>query len=228
MIYLLFTVLFAEMMIILLLLFETPIREPLVAGLGGFKQGKAQLVVKSFGATVFLVMMYNIYTIVEIRSCSVNAVVSPNRVILAYHILEASLMGVSLFLLLIIDSLPQRMKKIISLTNTIKAERKQNQAYKDIDRKNAHLAKSIKEAISKLNTEMTKLESECGRKEKDIQSRKANSEDLKSQLQGLHVEYDHLLTENKDLKDQLQDIKEKLSHSSSKKIGFFSWDLWGL
>ncbi|KAL7601513.1 hypothetical protein Lser_V15G24981 [Lactuca serriola] len=228
MIYLLFTVLFAEMIIILLLLFKTPLREPLVAGLDGFKQGKAQLAVTSVGATVFVVMMYNIYTVVEIRSCSADAVDSPNRVILAFRILEASLMGVSLFLLVMIESLHQFIKPVVILTETITASRKQNQACEDTNKKNAHLAKSIKDEISRLKTGITKLELECDKREKDVQSRKANSSTLKSQLVGLHVEYDHLLTENKDLKDQLHDINERLSHSTSKKMSFFSWDQWGL
>ncbi|KAL4588974.1 hypothetical protein LXL04_001875 [Taraxacum kok-saghyz] len=227
MIYLLFTVLFAEMIIILLLLLKTPLREPLIDVFDASKQGKAQLVVKSIGATVFIVMMYNIYTVLEIRSCSVD---SPNRVILVNRILEASLMGISLFLLLIMDSLHQHIKQVVMLKQTIMAINKQNQAFEDINIKNSHLAKSIKQDLSKLTTAMKKLESECDKKERDVQSRKANSSALKSQLEGLHVDYDYLLTENKDLKDQLRDINQKLSHSNSntKNTSFFSWDQWGL
>ncbi|GJT33942.1 B-cell receptor-associated protein 31-like protein [Tanacetum coccineum] len=81
---------------ILLLLFKTPLRKLLIIGLDRAKRGRAPLVVKSVGATVFVIMMYNVYSVTEIQSRPVEAVVNPtDQIILAYHMLEASLMGFS-------------------------------------------------------------------------------------------------------------------------------------
>lgn len=72
------------MIVILLLLFETPIRKHLLAQLDELKTGKAQFVLKSIGVIVFVVMMYNIY------SAYVNF---PNQVLLVYRLLQAYLIG---------------------------------------------------------------------------------------------------------------------------------------
>ena len=93
MIYLLFTVLFAQFIIILLLLFKSPLQELLLVRLDELKQTRTQLVVKSVAAAMYLVMMYILYTVLQIHSRSVDAVDSPNRAILAYRVLEASLIG---------------------------------------------------------------------------------------------------------------------------------------
>ncbi|XP_024979891.1 uncharacterized protein LOC112516880 isoform X2 [Cynara cardunculus var. scolymus] len=206
----------------------SPLQERLLVELDGLKQGRAQLAVKSVTATVFVVMMYILYTVVQIHSRCGDAVDSPNRAILAYLVLEASLIGFSLFLLLIIDGLHQYTKEVNILTKTLSAAQKQNQAYEEGKKKSANEAKSVKEKISRLRTEIKKLELECDRKENEVESRKANSDALKSRLEGLLVEYDGLLADNKDLKDQLHDMNERWSHSGGKKSGFFSWDQWGL
>lgn len=228
MIYLLFTVLVAQLIIIMFLLFKSPLQELLLVGLDEFKRGRAQLVVKSVAATLFLVMMYILYSVVEIHIRSVDAVDSPNHAILAYHVLEASLIGFSLFLLLIIDGLHQYIREVNILKKTLRAARKQNQVYEESKKKSANEAKSVKEKISRLRTEIKKLELECDKKKKEVESRKANSDALKSRLEGFLVEYDGLLADNKDLKDQLHDMNERLSHSGGKRSVFFSWGQWGL
>ncbi|KAJ9560907.1 hypothetical protein OSB04_006067 [Centaurea solstitialis] len=96
MIYLFFSLLFVEMVTILLLLFKTPLRKLLIIGIDRMKRGRAPLVVKSVGATVFVIMMYNVYSVTEIQSRPPDAVNPTDQIILAYHMLEASLMGNSL------------------------------------------------------------------------------------------------------------------------------------
>lgn len=99
MIYLFFAVLFVEMLTILLLLFKTPFRKLLIIGLDRAKRGRAPLVVKSVGATVFVIMMYNVYSVTEIQSRPADVVNPTDQILLAYHMLEASLMGNFVFLL---------------------------------------------------------------------------------------------------------------------------------
>lgn len=95
MIYLFYSVLLVEMSTILLLLFKTPLRKVLIIGLDRAKRGRAPLVVKSVGTTVFIIMMYNVYSVTEIQGRTVETVANPtDQILLAYHMLEASLMGI--------------------------------------------------------------------------------------------------------------------------------------
>ncbi|KAI3724697.1 hypothetical protein L2E82_36483 [Cichorium intybus] len=92
MIYLFFAVLLVEMLTILLLLFKTPLRKLLIIGLDRAKRGRASLVVKSVTATFFVMMMYNVYSVMEIKRRPADVNNPTDQIILAYHMLEASLM----------------------------------------------------------------------------------------------------------------------------------------
>ncbi|KAI3502223.1 hypothetical protein L1887_30255 [Cichorium endivia] len=92
MIYLFFAVLLVEMLTILLLLFKTPLRKLLIIGLDRAKRGRAPLVVKSVTATFFVMMMYNVYSVMEIKRRPADVNNPTDQIILSYHMLEASLM----------------------------------------------------------------------------------------------------------------------------------------
>lgn len=83
---------------ILLLLFKTPLRELLIVGLDQLKRGRAPLIVKSVGATVFTIMIYEIYNISDTRSRPMDTVGPTDQIILAYQMLEASLIGDTSFI----------------------------------------------------------------------------------------------------------------------------------
>ncbi|KAI3774892.1 hypothetical protein L1987_49455 [Smallanthus sonchifolius] len=70
-------------------------------------------------------MMYNIYSVLDIRSRSVDAVNSPNHVIIANRLLEAYLMGFSLILLVVIDSVHRYIKELVMVTESIPAAKKE-------------------------------------------------------------------------------------------------------
>lgn len=96
MIQLLFTAIFAEMILILTLLFKTPFRKLVILTLDRVKRGSGPLVVKSVSATLFLVLVSTGYTITKIqtRSAETGGLVNPtDQVLMAKHLLEASLMG---------------------------------------------------------------------------------------------------------------------------------------
>ncbi|XP_076882961.1 uncharacterized protein LOC143531580 [Bidens hawaiensis] len=215
------------MIIIILLAFKTPFRNPLVAKLDELKRGKAQLVIKSVGATVFVLLMYNIYSLSLIRRRS-DPVNSPSDVIVAYHIFEAYLMGFSLIFLLAINTLHQYIKEVIVITETIRATKKQNQAYENCMKKSAHDADIKRQDIYKLQTEITNLESEYSEKDQTVKLLRADASEVKRILESGFEEYDQLLAYNKDLQEQLQSVNERLAQSSSTKSVFFSWDRWGL
>lgn len=87
MIYLFVTVLFFQIILILLVVFNSFVREDLVALLYGLKTRRARLVVKHVCGILFIGVVYNIYE-------AVNAV---DRVVLVFDVLEASLMGKLIF-----------------------------------------------------------------------------------------------------------------------------------
>ncbi|KAL4581341.1 hypothetical protein LXL04_017555 [Taraxacum kok-saghyz] len=160
MISVLYTLLSVEMTTILLLLFKTPLRELILIGLDQLKRGRAPLIVKTVGATVFTIMMYQIYNISDTRSRPADTIGPTDQILLGYRMLEASLIGFSIFLLLIIDRLHYYIKEIRTLREMTETGKKQD------DSNNNGEVKALNEEINRLKTKITKLESKSGQKEK--------------------------------------------------------------
>ena len=93
MIQLLFILMLSEMAAILLLLFKTPLRKLLIMAFDRAKRGRAPLVVKSVAATVFVIMMYNVYAVRDIQSRPIESHNTTDQILLADYMLQASLMG---------------------------------------------------------------------------------------------------------------------------------------
>ncbi|PRQ31919.1 putative B-cell receptor-associated protein 29/31 [Rosa chinensis] len=123
MIQVLFTLVFAEMVLILSLLFRSPLRQLVIMGLDRSKQGRGPLVVKSVGGTILVFFSSTIYSVfsVQIDAGYVNPT---DEVLMAYRLLEASLIGFSIFLALMIDRLHYYIKELYRLRNYREAELK--------------------------------------------------------------------------------------------------------
>jgi B-cell receptor-associated protein 31 len=96
MIQLLFAVIFSEMAMILLFVFKSPLRKFLIMSLDRLKRGRGPVMVKTVAGTVFLVLISSVYSMVKIqkRGIDVGGVVNPtDQVLMAKHLLEATLMG---------------------------------------------------------------------------------------------------------------------------------------
>ncbi|GFZ04939.1 hypothetical protein Acr_17g0005110 [Actinidia rufa] len=95
MIQVLYTLVFFEMGLILALVFRTPIRKLAVMGLDSSKQGKVPLMAKTVAGTLFVVFVSSLYSVMEIqkRAMETGSVNPTDQVLLANHMLEASLMG---------------------------------------------------------------------------------------------------------------------------------------
>jgi B-cell receptor-associated protein 31 len=95
MLQLLFAILSIELIVILTLSFANPIRKLMVKVLDLLKRGRGPLITKTVATTVFMVFGSTIYTIIKIykRSMDVGMVNSTEEVLMAHHLLEASLMG---------------------------------------------------------------------------------------------------------------------------------------
>ncbi|XP_040987457.1 uncharacterized protein LOC121235221 [Juglans microcarpa x Juglans regia] len=123
MIHLMFTLVLAEMALILTLLFRTPLRKLVMMGLDRLKQGRGRLVANTVAATMTLLFSSIIYqaTIIHKRSAEASMVNPTEEVLMAQRQLEASLIGFSLFLALIIDRLYYLIKELYLLRMSLEA-----------------------------------------------------------------------------------------------------------
>jgi len=100
MIQLLFTVIFVEAVVVMLLLFSTPLRRLLLSALNQVKRGRGPIIVKTISGTIFAVLLSSVYNSIMIKRRGKSdeaADLSPtDQVLFAKHLLESSLMGIVL------------------------------------------------------------------------------------------------------------------------------------
>ncbi|KAK7276861.1 hypothetical protein RIF29_18007 [Crotalaria pallida] len=139
MIHLLFSLVVIEMALIMVLSFANPIRTLVVKGLDLLKQGRGPLVTKTVAATMLVVFGSTVYTITKIQKRSKDAsIVSPSatdEVVMAHRLLEASLMGISLFLGMVIDRQHYYIREISSLRKSLEITKKLNQNHELLKRR---------------------------------------------------------------------------------------------
>uniref|UniRef100_A0A2P2IWW7 Endoplasmic reticulum transmembrane protein n=2 Tax=Rhizophora mucronata TaxID=61149 RepID=A0A2P2IWW7_RHIMU len=217
MIQLLFTVIFSEMALILVLLFKTPLRKLVIMGVDRVKRGRGPLMVKTVAGTVFVVLMSSGYSMMKIQKRWINeegAINPADHVLMAKHLLEATLMGCSLFLALMIDRIHHYIRELRIRRKSMEAIKKQNQAIED---GKAEENKALEEEMTTLRMRLKLLEPELQEKTQEASASEANIVALRKQSEGFLLEYDRLLEENQDLRNQLQSLDWRLSRSSSKK-----------
>ncbi|PON62216.1 B-cell receptor-associated protein [Trema orientale] len=217
MIELLYMVIVAEMALILTLIFKTPLRKLVIMSLDKIKRGRGPVMVKTVAMTVFVVLVFSLYSMAKIQNRTIEAgAVNPtDQVLMAKHMLEASLMGFLLFLSLMIDRLHHYIRELRLLRKTMEAAKKQNKGHED--GKNAEELTTLEQDMATLRGRIKKLESECETKTGDAKAAEAKVEALRKQSEGLLMEYDHLLEENQNLRNQLESIDQNLSQSDNKK-----------
>lgn len=105
MIQLLYTVIFAQMALILTLLFKTPLRKLVIVTLDRVKRGRGPVMVKTVGGTVFVVLLSSLYSIAEIqqRTDETGAINPTDQVLMSTNMLQASLMGNFIHSLLLLN-----------------------------------------------------------------------------------------------------------------------------
>ncbi|CAN6690157.1 unnamed protein product [Malus baccata var. baccata] len=220
MIQLLFVVILSEMVLILAFLFRTPFRKLVILGLDQVKRGRGPVMVKTVAATVFVVLMTNVYSIVKIRGSRIDkaAVLSPtDQVLMIKHLLDATLMGCSLFLALMIDRLHHYIRELRIRRKGMEALKKQNRGSEDGKSSSLDKMKVLENEMATLHTRLKQLESEIETKTKDVHTAESSILALRKQSEGFLLEYDRLLEENQNLKNRLQSVDWKMSRSSSKK-----------
>lgn len=95
MIHLLFSVIFMEMAVILLLLFRTPLRKLVILGLDRMKRGRGPIVITTVGGTILVLLVTTISTIVNIQQRDIEpGTINPtDQILFTRSLLDASLMG---------------------------------------------------------------------------------------------------------------------------------------
>lgn len=220
MIQLLFALIFAEMILIVTFVFKTPMRKLVILGLDRVKRGRGPVVVKTVAGTMFIVMVATMYNVVAIqRRWIEDGEVNPtDQILLAKHILEASLMGFSLFLSLMIDRLHHYIRELRIRRKTMETAKKQNRITDDGKPPVSEEMKALEEEVNTLRGKVNQLETELEVKSKEANSSEANVMALKKQSEGFLLEYDRLLEENQNLRSQLHSLDRRYSFSESKKV----------
>lgn len=216
MIQLLFTVIFSEMALIMVLVFNTPLRKLVLMGLDRIKRGHGPIMVKTVAATVFVVLMSSVYSMMKIQKRWIDegAFNPTDQVLMAKHLLEATLMGASLFLGLMIDRLHHYIRELRMRRKSMEAVKKQSRAFED---GKVEESKALEEERTTLQAKLKRLESDLEMKTKEAHAAEANAVALRKQSEGFLLEYDRLLEENQNLRNQLQSLDLRLSRSGSKK-----------
>lgn len=217
MIQLLFSLMLSEMASIMLLLFRNPLRKLLIMGIDRAKRGRAPLVVKSVAATVFVIMIYYVYAVREIQTRPIESLNPTDQILLANYLLQASLMGFSLFLSFMIDKLHHYIRELRLLRKAMETAKKQNRSFEDSKSGGVEDVKGLGEEISTLRAKIKELESECASKDKEVKSAETSLGALKNQSEGFLQEHARLQEENQSFRSQLQSIDQGLSHSDGKK-----------
>ncbi|KAJ9136372.1 hypothetical protein P3X46_033457 [Hevea brasiliensis] len=216
MIQLLFTLIFSEMALITVLMFKTPLRKLVLMALDRVKRGYGPIIVKTVAGTVFVVLMSSVYSMMKIQKRWIDegAVNPTDQVLMAKNLLEATLMGSSLFLALMIDRLHHYIRELRVRRKSMEAVKKQNQVFED---GKVEESKALEKEVITLQAKLKQLESELEVKTKEAHASEANAVALRKQSEGFLLEYDRLLEENQTLRNQLQSLDLRLSRSGSKK-----------
>ncbi|KAJ1409554.1 B-cell receptor-associated protein 29/31 [Sesbania bispinosa] len=217
MIQLLFLVLFAEgVMTFLLLVKIGPLRDLVIKTLDQLKMGKGPATVKTIAGTMSVILLSSLMSIVKIQNKGAKlGTMSPmDQVLWRTHLLEASLMGFTLFLGFIIDRVHHYLQKLINLRSNVGASKeevetlqKQKVELKEKEENASNEIKQLKEQIATLSASLKKITAESEEKDKRVETAEAHVTSLQKQAADLLLEYDRLLEDNQNLQAQVQGHK---------------------
>ncbi|XP_008802267.1 B-cell receptor-associated protein 29-like [Phoenix dactylifera] len=212
MIHLLYVLLFVEVAVALLLMVKFgPLRELAMKGLDKLKTGKGPAMVKALACTLSVILASSITGILRIqnRGLKLGSVTPTDQVLWRTHLLEASLIGYTLFLALLIDRLHHCLQKVINLRKTVGTSRdeveklkKEHHHFKDEEEKSSNERTELREEVCNLTEKLQKLKSEIEELKKRALTAEAHVAALQKQFEKLLLEYDRLLEDNQILQTQ--------------------------
>ncbi|XP_042398647.1 B-cell receptor-associated protein 31-like [Zingiber officinale] len=217
MIQLLFLVLFAEGAVALILIWKIgPLRELAMKGLDQLKIGKGPATMKTLACTMSVIFVSSITSILKIqnRGTKLGTVTPMDQVLWRTHLIEASLIGYTLFLALVIDRLHHYLRKLVNLRRTVHTSREEvenlkneNQKFKNKDATSSSKIKKLNEEVTKLKEKLQKVESESEEQGERARTAEAHVASLQKQSEELLLEYDRLLEDNQILQAQALSFK---------------------
>ncbi|XP_072966115.1 uncharacterized protein [Typha angustifolia] len=212
MIQLLFLVLFMEGAVALLLMVKIgPLRELAMKCVDQVKTGKGPATVKTLACTMSVILASSIASILKIqnRGLKLGTVTPMDQVLWRTHLLEASLIGFTLFLAFVIDRLHHYLRKVIILRKTVSTSReeveklqKENRCFNEKEQKSSNDIKKLQEDMANLNEKLQKIKSKLEEQETRALSAEAYVAALQKQSEELLLEYDRLLEDNQILQTQ--------------------------
>ncbi|KAJ8480402.1 hypothetical protein OPV22_024129 [Ensete ventricosum] len=212
MIQLLFLVLFAEGAVALILMWKIgPLRELAMRGLDQLKTGKGPATVKTLACTMSVILASSVASILKIqnRGAKLGTVTPMDQVLWRTHLVEASLIGYTLFLALVIDRLHHYIRKLINLRRTVNTSqeevenlKKEKQRFKEKEETSLNEIKKLHEEVASIKERLQKLQSESAEHEKRAETAEAHVAALQKQSEELLLEYDRLLEDNQILQTQ--------------------------
>ncbi|PIN26182.1 B-cell receptor-associated protein [Handroanthus impetiginosus] len=210
MIPLFFLVVCAEGLVAFLLMVKIgPLRELVMKGLDQVKMRRATVL--TIAGTIFVILLSDLFSILKIQNKGAkHGTMTPmDQVLWRTNLLEATLMGFSLFLGFLIDRMHHYMQKLIKLrsnTGVSKQEveqlEKEKLQLKEKEEKAAAEVKRLQNEISSLTENLNKLKSESAEKDKQVETAEAHVAALQKQAADLLLEYDRLLEDNQNLQNQ--------------------------
>ncbi|KAJ1704685.1 hypothetical protein LUZ63_004464 [Rhynchospora breviuscula] len=219
MIQLLFLVLFAEAAVAFLMAIKVgPLRDLAMKGVDGMKSGRGPATVKTLACTMAVILASSVYSLLRIqgRGARLGGNVSPmDQVLWRTHLLEASLIGYTLFLAILIDRLHHYLKKLILLRKTVATSREEterlqneNRTLRESEVKASAELKKIQSELATFNEKLQKVKNESLEHERRAVTAEAHVAALQKQSEELLLEYDRVLEDNQMLQAQVLSCRE--------------------
>ncbi|XP_010274041.1 PREDICTED: B-cell receptor-associated protein 31-like [Nelumbo nucifera] len=213
MIQLLFLVLFAEGIVAFLLMVKIgPLRDLVMKGMDQLKTGKGSATLKTIAGTMSVILASSIISLLNIQNkgTKLGTVTPMDQVLWRSHLLEASLMGCSLFLGFVIDRIHHYLQKLIALRTAARSSKKEVEKLqiehiqlKEKEEKASYEIKLLQEEISSLKENLKNLKLQSDEKDKQIKSAESHVTALEKQTEDLLLEYDRLLDDSQHLQAQV-------------------------
>ncbi|KAL1557488.1 B-cell receptor-associated protein 31-like [Salvia divinorum] len=210
MIPLFFLVVCAEGLVAFLLMVKIgPLRELVIKGLDQVKMRRATVL--TIAGTIFAILLSDLYSILKIQNKGTkHGTMTPmDQVIWRTNLLEATLMGFSLFLGFLIDRMHHYIQKLIKVRSNTSASKqevenleKEKLQLKAKEEKASAEVKKLKKEVSSLTEDLNKLKLESAEKDKKVETAEGHVAALQKQAADLLLEYDRLLEDNQNLQNQ--------------------------
>ncbi|KAL8232931.1 hypothetical protein R6Q57_002709 [Mikania cordata] len=212
---LLFLVVFAEAFVAFLLMVKIgPLRDLVMNCLDQVKIRKGTVL--TIAGTMSVILFSNWISIVKIQNkgAKIGTMTPMDQVLWRTHLLEASLMGFSLYLGFLIDRMHHHLRKLMNLRRNgssskqeIEKLAKEKLELQENEQKSKKEIERLKKEISKLTENLHKFKLESKEKDKQVETAEAHVTSLQKQSADLLLEYDRLLEDNQILQAKVLSFK---------------------